>query len=470
MSIDLEGIQEHPVRVAIGLLCIVLGIGLLLYRIFGRAVSEGRRRRSYGENRPVGTGITSHKRGNTGKKRYKVASFSFSVPHYKGRKKTEASPTLTGAKSTQYHGKSRGSGAVVQFAQQESYKEPKRKKGASRIGGLPLPMPHYTGGKSAASSAALPTIQTARYHGKSKRDGAAVSIAAPERHTEPKGNARAYGSGGLPVSLPHYTGGKHAASAAVFSTAKQEQYRGEKREAAAPIHFAEPKGYCEPKRKGDRYGAFQLPSLPLPYFGRRKKQEAAPLLASQPEVHRGKKRITQAVTFQPQLPERYRGGGSAASGISISVPLPMSHSEPQGDQKRYGRGEAVGKQPSVYYGTKKRTTATVPLPAMPASHKEPQGDLRRYGAGDSLERMARPEPPHYTGGSTTSAKEPWVNPETGKLAQPLVSNAKQYGNARYGGKLYGRRVVRYREEEPLDSSTVLRDDPIVDTTESQESQ
>lgn len=62
------------------------------------------------------------------------------------------------------------------------------------------------------------------------------------------------------------------------------------------------------------------------------------------------------------------------------------------------------------------------------------------------------------GGSTTTAKEPWIDPDTGQLAEPVQPSGKQYGNRRYGGKLYGGRIVRYREEEPPDSSTVLHDE------------
>ncbi|MCD8143436.1 MAG: hypothetical protein LUD83_09235 [Clostridiales bacterium] len=157
----------------------------------------------------------------------------------------------------------------------------------------------------------------------------------------------------------------------------------------------------------------------------------------------------------------YRGSVSIARSRHSAPALPLSYREPWGSRARYGKGAVPPELPLSYrepWGQKGRYGQEPRDYEPPLSYREPWGLLRRYGAGDPLERTALPLPTPYLGGSTTTAKEPWIDPDTGRLAEPVQPSAKQYGNRRYGGKLYGGRIVRYREEEPPGSSTVVHDD------------
>ncbi len=529
VELDLNGIYEHPVRVAVGVVCLVAAVVLLLYRVLRHPMENVRRTRSYGEDKTAqGASMESYRRSRRKRKERSGGVFGLLLPNYKGRKQTRSGPQVSVAVPERHRAsRRRGSTALIRgfsnrpykgggsvagsanlrTSQPDSYKAPWG--GSARYGRLHLQKSgkRYQGGGSAAGSADLCTSQPdsyrqpwgwkgryggftlpvlpipyfgrrkgpdgavpgphtpARHTGKSlfRPAPAKVTYAEPERYRNWFGLRRRYGMKNSPDEIPIYHGSNHVLRAARVAL-------------AAPLSYREPWGS---KR---RYGTQSVMALPPAYRGSvfltRNRRNAPALPLSYREPWGSKARYgTQSIMA---LPPAYRGSVFVTKSRRIAPTLPLSYREPWGSKARYGTQPVMALPPayrgSIFVTRSKRIAPALPLSYRepwgwkgrygqepkgyepPLSYREPWGLLRRYGAGDPLERTALPLPTPYLGGSTTTAKEPWIDPDTGRLAEPVQRSAKQYGNRRYGGKLYGGRIVRYREEEPLDSSTVVHDD------------
>lgn len=468
LELDLNGIYEHPVRVAVGVVCLLAALALLLYRALRNPVNRAKRSRSYGAGKPSqGASVESYRKSSRKNKEYGKGIIGLLLPSYKGRRKERtqssvtvavperrrtgkrhaAAPPIRGFSNKSY----RGGGSVAEpanlrTAQPDSYREPWG--GKNRYGRLRLQWSgkRYRGGGSAAEAANLRTAQ-------------------PDSYREPWGGKKRYGGFSLPAIPLPYFGRKKPREAAVPKLHEPPRHTGRGqilRPAPAKVSYAEPERYRERLGLRRRYGV-KNPADEIPiYRGGNHVLRAARVALATPPSYRepwGSKRRYGNQTVMDWLPV-YRGGASISRSRRSVAALPLSYREPWGSKSRYGKG-TVGCEPPLSYrepwGRRGRYGREPTAWEMPLSYREPWGSLRRYGAGDPLERTARPERPPYLGGSTTTAKEPWINPETGQLAEPVKPSAKQYGNRRYGGKLYGGRMVHYHGEEPLDSSTVLHD-------------
>ncbi|MCC8099876.1 MAG: hypothetical protein LIO78_07430 [Clostridiales bacterium] len=547
VELDLNGIYEHPVRVAVGVVCLVAAIVLLLYRVLRHPMDSARRSRSYGGDKAAqGTPMEPYRRSRR-KKRVGGGVFGLLLPSYKGRKQAQPGPSVSvavperhrasrrrstaspirGFSNRSYKGGNSAAGAAsLRSVQPDSYKSPWGSR--SRYGRLRLQAggKRYQGGGSAAGTANLRSAQPDSYKapwgskgrygrlrlqtgGKRYQGGGSAAGAANLRSVQPDSYKAPWGSRSRYGRLRLQTGGK--------------RYQGGSAAGAADLRTPQPDSYREPWGGKKRYGRFALPAIPIPYLGRKKGPDGAVPGPHTPARHTGKGLFRPApakVTYAE--PERYRDrfglrrrygmknprdeipiyhGGShvlRAARVALAAPpsyrepwgsrrrygtqtvmdwlpvyrgsvsiarsrhsapaLPLSYREPWGSRARYGKGVVPPELPLSYrepWGQKGRYGQEPRDYEPPLSYREPWGLLRRYGAGDPLERTALPLPTPYLGGSTTTAKEPWIDPDTGRLAEPVQPSAKQYGNRRYGGKLYGGRIVHYREEEPLDSSTVV---------------
>lgn len=190
-----------------------------------------------------------------------------------------------------------------------------------------------------------------------------------------------------------------------------------------------------------RYGKFHFGAF-LPFYkGSFAPAKAAELARQAPQTHRRRfngQRLTGKTRCIPV--DSYKGGYGVASVGKPLQALPPSYKAPWGSQRRYTG--AMLAMPIRMDGS--------PMPArtameLPMSYKEPWGSQRRYGKGWSP--SASPKP--YRGGSVTNPKAPWQNPETGEVYVEHLSDAKRYGNRRYGGKLYAQRSCKhYQAKKP----------------------
>ncbi|MCD7917401.1 MAG: hypothetical protein LUF84_02925 [Clostridiales bacterium] len=579
VELDFNGIYEHPVRVAVGAVCLVAAVALLLYRVLRHPMDKARRSRSYGGDKGTrGPSMESYRRSRRKKKTPGGGVFGLLLPSYKGRKQGRSGPSVSvaaperyrtvkrrrtpspirGFSNQSYKGGGSGAGSAnPRTILPDSYKAPWGRK--SRYGTLRLKTgsERYKGGGSAAGSTNLRAAQPdsykapwgsknrygtlrlktggERYKGGGSAAGSAnLRTSQPDSYREPWGGKKRYGGISLPALPIPYLGRRKGADSTVkgphtpashtgkgilrpapakVTVALPERYRerfGLRRRygmknprdeipiyhggshvlRAARVALATPMSYREPWGSRRRYGTQTVMDWLPVYRGSvsisrsRNAYPAVPLSYREPwgtKARYGKGAIPYAVPQSHREPQgmqfRY-GRGAVPCELPLSyrepwgrkfrygrgaVPyaLPQSHREPQGMKFRYGRGAVPYEMPLSYrepWGIKARYGKGAVPDELPLSYREPWGFLRRYGAGDPLERTALPLPLPYLGGSTTTAKEPWIDPDTGQLAEPVQPSGKQYGNRRYGGKLYGGRIVRYREEEPPDSSTVLHDE------------
>lgn len=460
-ELDMSGLRDHPVRVGIGVACVAVAVALLLYRLLRKPLDEQKRQRSYGEPVSPAAAVASHRKARRKGKRYGGGFLGSFIPSYKG-------------------GKSAAGGASLSRSEPETYRRTKRRSYSKTKPGAPVQS--YKGGGSSTGQATVREL-------------------LPSSYKEPWGSGKRYGRFRLPALPIPYLGRKNGPPAAVLGDHTPDSHRGKRRifravtfrpmlpasykggwaRANSPdLGVALPESHRK-KRTALRFGGGAGIPLPLSYKGGWNRAGSADVaVASEPERYRSGLRRRYGVKNRPDEIPVYRGRRSVLHAARVALAVPPSYREPWGSGRRYGswdtpkvlpayhggssgakRCASVPALPPSYrepWGSKRRYGSGVPLQELPLSYREPWGSERRYGAGDPLERTAQPERPHYYGGSTTTAKEPWVNPETGTLAAPRRSSARQYGNRRYGGKLYGLRVVHYREEEPPDSSTVVHED------------
>lgn len=463
VELDLNGIYEHPVRVAVGVVCLVAAIVLLLYRVLRHPMDSARRSRSYGGDKAAqGTPMEPYRRSRR-KKRVGGGVFGLLLPSYKGRKQAQPGPSVSvavperhrasrrrstaspirGFSNRSYKGGNSAAGAAsLRSVQPDSYKSPWGSR--SRYGRLRL----QTGGK--------------RYQGGSAAGAADLRTPQPDSYREPWGGKKRYGRFALPAIPIPYLGRKKGPDGAVPGphTPARHTGKGLFRPAPAKVTYAEPERYRDRFGLRRRYGMKNpRDEIPIYHGGSHVLRAARVALAAPPSYREpwGSRRRYGTQTVMDWLPV-YRGSVSIARSRHSAPALPLSYREPWGSRARYGKGVVPPELPLSYrepWGQKGRYGQEPRDYEPPLSYREPWGLLRRYGAGDPLERTALPLPTPYLGGSTTTAKEPWIDPDTGRLAEPVQPSAKQYGNRRYGGKLYGGRIVHYREEEPLDSSTVV---------------
>ncbi|MCD8084800.1 MAG: hypothetical protein LUF28_00445 [Clostridiales bacterium] len=566
VELDFNGIYEHPVRVAVGVVCLVAAVALLLYRVLRHPMDKARRSRSYGGDKGArGPSMESYRRSRRKKKSPSGGVFGLLLPSYKGRRQGRAGPSVSvaaperhrtvkrrrapspirGFSNQSYKGggsaagtanprtilpdsykapwgskgrygtlrlksgeaRYRGGGSAagtanVRTAQPDSYREPwggKKRYGGFSLPALPIP---YLGRRKEADSTVKGPHTPARHTGKGilRPAPAKVTVATPERYRERLGLRRRYGMKNPRDEIPIYHGGSHVLRAARVALAAPMSYRepwGSRRRYGTqtvmdwlPVYRgsvsitrsrnaypAVPLSYREPWGRKSRYGKGAVPYV-LPQShrepqGMQSRYGKGAVPYALPQSHREPQGMQSrygrgAVLCELPLSYREPWGRKARYGEgAVPYALPQSHREPQGMKFRYGRGAVPCEAPLSYrepWGRKARYGRGAVPDELPLSYREPWGLLRRYGAGDPLERTALPLPLPYLGGSTTTAKEPWIDPDTGRLAEPVQPSRKQYGNRRYGGKLYGGRIVRYREEEPPDGSTVLHDEEVSDSS------
>ncbi len=485
VELDLNGIYEHPVRVAVGALCLVAAVALLLYRALRHPMDNARRSRSYGEDKAApGAPMESYRRSRR-RRKTRGGVFGLLLPRYTGRKQERSGPQVSvamperwrsgrrrntaspirGFSNRSYKGGGSAAGSAnLRSAQPDSYKAPWGSK--SRYGRLRLQAggKRYQGGGSAAGSADLRSAQ-------------------PDSYKEPWGGRKRYGGFALPAIPIPYLGRKKGPETNVPGphTPSRHTGKGILRPTPAKVTYAEPERYRERLGLRRRYG-IKNPHDEIPIYrgGNHVLRSARVALATPPSYREpwGSKRRYGTQTVMDWLPV-YRGSVSVTRSRHSAPALPLSYREPWGSKARNGPQPVMALPPayrgSVFVTRSRRIAPAPPLSYRepwgwkgrygrepvgyepPLSYREPWGALRRYRAGDPLERTALPQPTPYLGGSTTTAKEPWIDPDTGRLAEPVQRSAKQYGNRRYGGKLYGGRIVRYREEEPPGSSTVVHE-------------
>ncbi len=466
VELDFNGIYEHPVRVAVGVVCLVAAVVLLFYRLLRHPMDNAKRSRSYGGGKTTQGASAEPYRRSRRKKRAGSGVFGLLLPNYKGRKQERSGPSVSvavperhrsarrrrtaspilGFSNRPYKGGGSAAGTPnLRAVQPDSYKAPWGSKG--RYGRLRLQAGNkrYQGGGSAAGTPDLRAVQ-------------------PDSYREPWGGKLRYGRFSLPALPIPYLGRRKGAGGTVPGphTPARHTGKGIFRPAPAKVTYAEPERYRDRFGLRRRYG-MKNPSDEIPiYHGGSHVLRAAKVALAAPPSYRepwGSKRRYGTQTVMDWLPV-YRGSVSIAKSRHSAPALPLSYREPWGSRARYGKGAIPSELPlsdREPWGRRCRYGREPVAYELPLSYREPWGPLRRYGAGDPLERTAQPERPPYLGGSTTTAKEPWIDPETGRLAEPVQPSAKQYGNKRYGGKLYGGRIVHYREEEPPDSSTVVHD-------------
>ncbi|MCD8143435.1 MAG: hypothetical protein LUD83_09230, partial [Clostridiales bacterium] len=290
VELDLNGIYEHPVRVAVGVVCLVAAIVLLLYRVLRHPMDSARRSRSYGGDKAAqGTPMEPYRRSRR-KKRVGGGVFGLLLPSYKGRKQAQPGPSVSvavperhrasrrrstaspirGFSNRPYKGGNSAAGAAnLRSAQPDSYKAPWGSK--SRYGRLRLQTggKRYQGGGSAAGAANLRSVQ-------------------PDSYKAPWGSKGRYGRLRLQTGGKRYQGGDSAAG-------------------AADLRAPQPDSYREPWGGKKRYGGFALPAIPIPYLGRKKGPDGAVPGPHTPARHTGKGLFRPApakVTYAE--PERYR--------------------------------------------------------------------------------------------------------------------------------------------------------------------
>ncbi|MCD7856453.1 MAG: hypothetical protein LUG55_01370, partial [Clostridiales bacterium] len=179
VELDLNGIYEHPVRVAVGVVCLVAAVVLLLYRVLRHPMENVRRTRSYGEDKTTqGASMESYRRSRRKRKERNGGVFGLLLPNYKGRKQTRSGPQVSVAVPERHRAsRRRGSTALIRGFSNRPYK----------------------GGGSVAGSANLRTSQ-------------------PDSYKAPWGGSARYGRLRLQKAGKRYQGGGSAAGAANLRT------------------------------------------------------------------------------------------------------------------------------------------------------------------------------------------------------------------------------------------------------------
>jgi hypothetical protein len=439
----------------------------------------------------------SYKESWGSQKRYGNFQFGVAVPSYKTGKSAASAAHLSNSAPASYHGGWAAAGeAAVPLPHRPSSHNGRRGNKTGLSGWKPaFPVPSYKGGFNTAKGAVpgthnpnshsgfrlsslrfgfwRPDAPTPSYKGGfNPAAGAVPNTHSPNRHTGFRLSSLRFGFWRPDAPTPSYKGGFSAASAADLS-------------AAAPASHRAPQGLLQ-----IRYG--QQPfQLPLPsYKGGFSAAKAARVSYHSPQSYRrgfARYRLSGKNWVVPV--DSYKGGYSIAGTGRPIQELPRSYREPWGSKRRYGavpilpirmdgsptpQSQVVVEPPMSYkepWGSKARygRITAIPTPIRmdgspvpqsrvvvepPMSYKESWGSQKRYGKDKSIPAPEK----HYYGGSTTNAKAPWQNPETGEVYMEHLSNAKRYGNSRYGGKLYAPRSCKHfqkKSDTPIEESTLV---------------
>ncbi|MCD7838413.1 MAG: hypothetical protein LUG65_05840, partial [Clostridiales bacterium] len=389
--------------------------------------------------------------------------------------------------------KSRGAAgeAVIPVPHTPNSHGGRRNGGKQFVGWRPdLPTPSYKGGASAAQSAKLYTATPVSYR---KSRGAAGEAAIPMPHTPNSHGGRRFngkqftgwqpdlplpsyngfrlsnlrfGAWRLDAPIPSYKGSFAPAKVAELTRQAPQTHRrrfnGQRltgktwcipvdsyRGGYGVAGVGRPRQALPPSYKGPwggqrRYTGVML-ATPIRMDGSpRPTRTAMELPMSYKEPWGGNRRYT-GVRFR--LPIRMDGSPTPRSRAVVE--LPMSYKEPWGSQRRYGKITAIPHPFSIRMdGSPVPESKVVVEP--PMSYKEPWGSQKRYGRGWEYP----PLPKAYHGGSVTNPKAPWQDPETGEVYVEHLSDAKRYGNRRYGGKLYAQRSCKHYQAKKPETANI----------------
>lgn len=308
-EIDPLAFQHHPVRVAVGVLCLVLALLLTIYQKTWRKARDARRKRKFGETVSHTTASApTHKTKQKGERRYGELLWTLFFPSYKG-------------------GSSKAGAADL------SRRSPNRHRQASsedRYGSFRFPNPFnlYRGGGSKAGSAKL---------GQSN----------PDSYKERWGSEKRYGSFRFPNPFNLYRGGESKAKSARFGRSQPESYK-------------------ESWGSESRYGSFQFPNpFNLYRGGGSKAGEGRSHAQHQPSSHTGRLFSLRGGWEADADLSSYKGGESRAEGAKLGFALPLSYRSRPGQQKKTYRFRA---DVSSYSGGGAAGEGRIPLPHVPTSH------------------------------------------------------------------------------------------------------